>query len=130
VNSGNRLVIIASTFGAGLLLAAADAHGPGLPREPGILVAAELLPAAPGIALLDCGPGDSGERIELRFERITVDPAPDEMRLLSRGAHNTVAFEWNSETGELTYDTRATFTPPAPHGAAASSRRLASCVSR
>jgi hypothetical protein len=131
VNSGKRLVSIASLFGAGLLFAATVAHAPATVRASGILVAAELVPTDPQIRLLECSLADSPRREELRFERITAEPEPEEMRrLLSRGAQRTVDFEWNDDSGELTYDTPAAFTPPADHGAAASSPASASCVSR
>lgn len=115
----------------GLLLAAAAAHGPGAPREPGILVAAELIARTPAATLLDCAAEAFREPIELRFERITTDPDPDEMRrLLSRGAQRTISFEWDAESGELSYGASAPFTPPAIRGAVAWRRAPASCVSR
>jgi hypothetical protein len=128
VISGNR-VFIASIIGAGLLLAAARGPGALTPRK--VFIAEELLPESPGIALLDCAADAPSERVELRFERIAADPDPDEMRrLLNRGAHRTVAFEWNSATGELAYGAPVTFTPPADRGAAPSYPVRASCVSR
>ena len=114
----------------GLLLAAAAAHGPGTPRQPGILVAAELVSPTPATTLLDCAAGESGGDIELLFERITTDPDPDEMRrLLSRGAQRTVSFEWNAESGELSYGASAPFTPPASRGATPWRKAPASCES-
>jgi hypothetical protein len=116
-------------LGAGLLLAAVDAHAPDSAREPTILVAAELVPETPRIAL-ECAAVAARESVELRFERIATEPSPDEMRrLLTRGAQRTVVFEWNSDTGELTYGAAPEFTLPASRGAAASTRFRASCGS-
>lgn len=118
-------------FSAGLFFAVGDARAPGAPRRDGVLVATELLPGIPEIALLDCAANEATQRVELRFERITTDPDADEMRqLLGRGVQRTVDFEWNAETGELAYAARAAFMPQAVRGVAISYPTPASCESR
>ncbi len=131
MNSGKRLVFIVSWLGAGMALAATDAQAPPAPRETGLRTAGELIDAARAVQLLDCPAGESAKRIELRFERITTDPDADELRrLLSRGAQRTVEFEWNAESGELTFRAPVAFTLPEDHGAAASLLAQARCESR
>lgn len=131
VASGNRQVFRTSIFGAALLLAAAAAHTPATPRQPGVLVATELLQTVPATTLLECAADESPGSLELRFERITTDPDPDEMRrLMSRGAQRIVAFEWDSESGELSYGASAPFTLPAIRRGVTWPHSLTSCESR
>ena len=129
--SGNGGVFIASVLAAGLLLAAAAARAPASPHPPAIRVATELLPEPPQVVLMDCDAGEARQDLELHFERITADPDRDEMRrLLSRGAQRTVVFDWDPDTGELSYGPSPVLTPPVARGAAASSRSQARCVLR
>jgi hypothetical protein len=96
-----------------------------------MLVASELVPDAGQIALLDCDAPVAGESLELKFELITTDPDPDELRrLLSRDGTRVVVFEWDPATGELAYDVAPRLTPQAADHAAASGRRLANCGPR
>ncbi|HLA70107.1 MAG TPA: hypothetical protein VK624_01270 [Steroidobacteraceae bacterium] len=114
--SGNRAVFIA-LLGAGALFATNDARAPVAPREWGI--ANEF----------DCSA--DLQRVELRFERITTDPDPEEMRaFMSRGSQRAVVFEWNPATSELSFSVRAEFTHPAAHGPAPSRLTTAGCESR
>jgi hypothetical protein len=130
VNSGKRLVFIAALSGAGLVLGATDAHAPASTTG-GMLVAAEFTAAAPLQVVRECALTTPDERMELRFEIITDEPDPDEVRrLVSRAGQGSVGYAWNPDTGELEYGARPVFTLPAMPGASASPPSTASCESR
>jgi hypothetical protein len=65
-------------------------------------IAPELIQSPPPV--LECGQVAETQALELVFETLNLGEAADLPRLTAAGTRKTVAFDWNSTTGELTFN--------------------------